>query len=86
MTRRSLGGTGLHGLDAKHQRDDSVFAAVGGVCDADGDAIAQHGSAITKRGHLGHAMRNEDHRIAAFAPAPHDREDVLRQVCREERR
>ena len=80
---RSLGGTGFHRFDAKHERDDSVFAASGGVRDADGDAIAQDRGAITERGHLGDTMRDEDHRIAAFAPAPHDREDMVRQVCRE---
>ena len=36
---RSVGGTGFHRIYAKHQRDDSIFAASGGVCDADGDAI-----------------------------------------------
>ena len=80
---RSVGGTGFHRLYAKHQRDDSVFAASGGIRDADGDAIAQNRGAIAERGHLGDTMRNEDHRIAALAPAPHDREDAFRQVCRE---
>ena len=80
---RSLGGTGFHGLYAEHQRDDSVFAAAGGVRHADGDAVAQNRGAIAERGHFGDTMRNEDHRIAAFAPTSHDREDVLRQVCRE---
>ena len=78
---RSLGGIGFHGLYAKHKRDDSVFAASGGIRDADGDAVAQNRGAIAERGHLGDTMRNEDHRIAAFAPTPHDREDPFRQVC-----
>ena len=76
------GGPRFHRLHAKHKRHDSVFAALGGVCDADGDAIAQHRGAITERGNLGHAMRNENYRIAALAPAPHNREDPFRQVRR----
>ena len=81
--RPGLGGADFHRVHAEHQRDDPVFAAGGHVRDADGCAVAQYRRAIAERGDLGDAMRNEDHRIAAFAPAPHDREDVVRQVCRE---
>ncbi len=82
---RGLGGTGFQ-LDAKHERDDSVFAPSGGVGDdADGDAIAQNRGAIAQRSNLGDAMRNEDDRIAALAPASHDREDLFRQVRRKRR-
>ena len=52
------------------------------VDDAHCDAIAQNRRAITERADLRHAMRDENHGIAAFAPATHDREDTVRQVRR----
>ena len=70
-------------VEAKHKRDDSLSASGARVDDADCYAIAQNGGAITERAHLRHTMRDENHGIAAFAPAAHDGEDTLRQVCRE---
>ncbi len=44
------------------------------------DAIAQHRGPVAQGRHFGHAMRDEDHRMPALAPAAHHREDFFGHV------
>ena len=81
----AAGGSGVSHFVAKHELDDTLFAAAGGVGDADGEPVAQHGGAITQCRYLGHAMGNEDHAATTLAPAPYYAEDALREIGRQRR-
>ena len=70
---------------AEHQLDDLLLRARRHVDDAHRLAVAQHGGAVAERGDLEQPVRDEDHRAAGLALAPHDVEHLFGEIRRQRR-